>query len=89
MGQFGVCSTETKTAIIDGCMPGTLLEFPGHITMYLGEVDGKHYAISSVGSIMVRDGDELVFQPMNCVCITSLEDTFRRNGLNWLECMTH
>ena len=50
--------------------------------MYLGEVDGLHYVISSTGSIMQPGGTTV--QRIRGVIINTLEETIRGNGNSWL-----
>jgi hypothetical protein len=51
----------------------TTLQFPGHIMLYLGEIDGEPYAIHDLFAYTepVRDGDDLLV-PVNRVAVTSL-----------------
>ena len=51
--------------------------------MYLGEAEGLHYVVSTMGSILKR-GDEAL-ERIRGVAINTLEDTLRANGTSWLE----
>ncbi len=73
---------DQKKEVLDSLAPGSLLMFPGHITMYLGEVDGKYYVISDLGSLSESTGDVNV-KSIYTVSINSL-DVRRRNGNTWL-----
>ena len=43
-------STDEKLAVIKDLAPGSLISFPGHMTIYLGTVDGIPYVISATGT---------------------------------------
>lgn len=61
--------------------PGALLYFPGHIMLYLGEDDGRHYVLSAVGSFVPEGG-----APICCNGVVVNELSMRRkNGQSWLE----
>jgi hypothetical protein len=72
-----------KAAFIKTLTPGALIQFPGHITMYLGTVNGKSYVISDLGSLAESTGD-LNIKSVYSVSINSL-DVRRRSGKTWLE----
>lgn len=74
---------EARKDVLDGLPAGTILFFRGHEMMYLGESDGLHYVISSVGSIMNPNGEGI--QRIRSVVINTLEETIRGNGNSWLE----
>ncbi len=76
---------EEKKEAIRTCEPGSLLMFSGHITMYLGEANGKLYVISALGSLAESEtaGEEVKVQSMYGVAVNSL-DVRRRNGNTWL-----
>ena len=73
---------EAKAEAIGGMPAGTILFFRGHEMMYLGEANGLHYVLSSVGSIMAPGGDTT--QRIRGVVINTLEETVRGNGNTWL-----
>ena len=64
---------------------GTLLFFPGHEMLYLGQADGHEYVQSAVSSL-VKTGDTAVLRTRS-VLINTL-DTRRRNGITWLSALT-
>lgn len=76
---------EEKKEAIRSCEPGSLLMFSGHITMYIGEANGKLYVISAVGSLAESEtaGEEVNVQSMYGVAVNSL-DVRRRSGNTWL-----
>ncbi len=50
----------------------TLLEFPGHIGLYLGRVGGRHYVIHSLGSYYVRENGSDVERKVKRVVVSDL-----------------
>lgn len=80
---------DEKKVAIRTCEPGTLLMFPGHITMYIGEVDGKQYVISDLGSLAETEaqGTDVNVKSIYSVAVNSL-DVRRKNGNTWLKSMT-
>lgn len=61
---------------------GSILYLKGHVMLYLGEEDGKHYVISSMSSFIREDGGDVIMA--ESVAINTL-DIRRRNGNSWLE----
>ena len=76
------CTNEEKLEIIKDLPSGSLVNFSGHIMIYLGMVDGKPYTISATGSIGDGNGGK---QSVNSVIINNLIDVVRKNGKSWLE----
>ena len=72
-----------KAALLDTLPVGAILFFSGHEMLYLGEMNGRHYVISTVSSIMEPDSDRRL--RVRSVVINTLEDTRRANGRTWLE----
>ena len=54
--------------------------------MYLGEVNGFHYVISTMGSIM--NSGVGATERIRGVAINTLEESMRTNGATWLESLT-
>ena len=56
-------------------LPGlaTLLEFPGHIGLYLGKDRGRHYLIHSLGAYYTREGDRDVEHRVKRVVVSGLD----------------
>jgi monofunctional glycosyltransferase len=64
-------SVSTKRKHAGNWVPGkSLLRFPGHIMLYLGEYEGKYYAIHSVWGI--TNEEQKIFR-INSVAVTDLE----------------
>ncbi|MBR2699397.1 MAG: SH3 domain-containing protein [Clostridia bacterium] len=76
-------SAEEKAEALDALPVGTILFFKGHEMLYLGAHDGRHYVLSSVGSIMNPNGEGVL--RIRSVVINTLEDTVRGNGNTWLK----
>ena len=84
--DFGPMTDKEKKAAISKLPAGALLMFSGHITMYIGEVDGKQYVISDLGSLsetVESIGQEVSAKSRYCVSINSL-DVRRASGNTWL-----
>lgn len=86
----GVCKTwtfsenmsdEQKAAFISQMPPGTILAFPGHEMMYLGQENGKLYVISSVSNVRMP-GDTSNTRVRGGVINTL--DIWRRDNTTWL-----
>lgn len=80
---------EEKKKTLRSCEPGTLLMFPGHITMYIGEEKGKLYVISDLGSLAETEnvGEKVNVRSIYCVAVNSL-DVRRKNANTWLRSLT-
>ncbi len=76
-----------KISFLENAPAGTMLFFPGHIMIYLGNVDGIPYCISSVGSFATKDMEVGTYKSVNSVVITNMIDTTRKSGASWLECI--
>lgn len=63
---------DTKLAIISALEPGSLISFPGHMTIYLGTVDGVPYVISAVGTFVEPAGGSTEVLHPRSVVISSL-----------------
>ena len=74
---------EAKAEALDAVPVGSILFFRGHEMMYLGEVDGLHYVLSTMGYIK-KPGDETT-ERIRGVAINTLEETMRANSTTWLE----
>lgn len=92
--------SRTKRNLLCQTMPGSILRFPGHVMLYLGQLDGHFYTISSVSSVTPPKAAEEKY----CVCPNMVGDhvkslrvrsvlindlTVRRaNGKTWEESIT-
>ena len=65
-------SEEDKLAEIDKLEPGSLISFPGHMTIYLGTVDGIPYVISATGTFIEPAGGSTAQIHPETVIISSL-----------------
>jgi len=80
-------SVEEKEKIFDELAPGSIVFFPGHIMLYLGEYDGEYYVVSSVATMV--PGDTENGEIMNAhSCMISPMSTKRASGLTWMEAIT-
>lgn len=79
-----------KNSLLSSVEPGTLMGFPGHVFLYLGKVNGKHYVISALGSYYFDETDgEGTLQPVNAnsVSVNTLEMK-RKTGETWLSLLS-
>lgn len=81
--EFGeeVPDAEKETALRQ-TRPTSLLEFNGHVMMYLGEVGGRFYVISDVGTFAPSPSEDP--QDFSCVLVNTL-DAVRPNGKTWMQ----
>ncbi len=63
-----------KKKILDKAVPlATLLRMPGHIMLYLGKHEGKHYAIHSIWGIQKKGPSEVQTHKIGKVLVTDLD----------------
>lgn len=74
---------EKKAILLSDTPPGAILEFPGHIMIYLGENDGLYYDINNVSSFYDDLYPEKGKIKARCTLINDLS-TKRANGKTWL-----
>lgn len=80
-------STKEKLEAIEKLEPGSLVSFPGHMTIYIGTVDGVPYVISAVGTfVQPEPGSNTVLHPRSVV-LSSL-NVRRKNMVTWLDTST-
>ncbi|MBQ3379862.1 MAG: SH3 domain-containing protein [Clostridia bacterium] len=75
-------STEEKEAVLDEMPLGTILNFPGHQMLYLGEYEGEYYVLSTIGSVS-SPWEEGKRQRVRSVTLNTL-DMRRMNGKTWM-----
>jgi len=81
---------ERDTILTAEVKPGAILGFPGHIMIYLGEHEGKHYVMSATGGYgeyYDESTDAYSYSQTRSVYINSL-DIKRASGTSWLESLT-
>lgn len=79
-------SSTRKAELLNHMPVGTLLIFPGHVMMYLGEENGEYYCISATGSMKIDEDGEVI--RVRSVLVNSLNSTWRGNGKTWLDSIT-
>lgn len=79
-------SDETKSEMLRHTPAGSILFFPGHIMMYLGEENERFYVISATGSMVPEDSATGEVIPYQTVMVNDLSAT-RKNGKTWLQSM--
>jgi hypothetical protein len=77
---------QAKAKVLDSLPGGTILFLRGHEMMYLGEVNGFHYVISTVASIMNSGVGET--ERIRSVAINTMEQSMRTDGVTLLESLT-
>lgn len=78
-------SDAQRLADLKNVMPGAILRFPGHIMIYLGQVNGEAYCISALGSFVPEDDGVVISSKTVMVNTLSVK---RRSGKTWLQCIT-
>lgn len=81
-------SDSEKIDTINALMPGSFVNFPGHIMMYIGSIDGEPYVISSVSTFATLDMPDGSIMKVNTVTVNNLVKTKRKSGKTWLSSMT-
>ena len=79
-------SAEKKT-VLDQLPPGSLLRFPGHMMMYLGQRNGKYYVISALSNFVPEDAETNEAIHPRSIMINTL-DVRRLDGTTWLDNLT-
>jgi hypothetical protein len=71
LGPLEGKTVEEKKKILDRAIPlATLLRMPGHIMLYLGKHEEKHYAIHSIWAVQKGGKSGTVYQKIGKVVIT-------------------
>ena len=84
--KFSEMTTDERKATLKKMDPGTIIQFPGHEMLYLGEADGRYYTINVVSSMvspLEGETGNTVLRVRN-VIVNDLS-TRRANGKTWLE----
>jgi len=73
LGPLEGKTVEEKKKILDRAIPlATFLRMPGHIMLYLGKHEEKHYAIHSIWAVQKGGKSGTVYQKIGKVVITDL-----------------
>lgn len=80
-------TTDERKALLDTLPAGTILIFPGHEVLYLGEDNGLYYTINDVYSLVPPNQPGVVVKPKS-VIVNDLS-TLRGNGTTWLDNLTY
>lgn len=77
---------DEKNMVLKNMEPGTILQFPGHEMLYLGEKDGYYYTINDISSMVSpaegETGDSVL--RVRSVIVNDLS-TKRKNGKQWYD----
>ncbi len=74
LGPLEGKTMEEKKKILDKAPPlATLLRMPGHIMLYLGKHEGKHYAIHGIWGIQTGGQSGSKYQKIGKVVVTDLD----------------
>ena len=88
--KFGDMTDEEKALTLNYMEPGTILQFPGHEMLYLGEKDGRYYTINDVSSLVSpvegETGTDVL--RVRSVIVNDLS-TRRKNGYQWFDQITN
>lgn len=74
-------SDQEKLELLRKLPTGSPVFFDGHAMLWLGEVDGHAYVLSSVGSFGQDEGG---VDEVNTVCVNTLDSSYRADGRTWL-----
>ncbi len=84
-------SVAKKESLLSSLEAPTLLGFPGHVFMYLGNFEGKNYVLSALGSYYEEAAvlSEVKYLPIyaNSVSINTLE-VRRKTGETWADLLS-
>lgn len=82
--QLSGMTDAEKKRVLDSLPTGSILEFPGHEMLYLGQKNGRYYTINDVSSLCLDTEAGATKYRVRDTVINSLEDTKRANGHTWL-----
>ena len=73
---------EEKLEVLKNAPIGSLVQFRGHIMIYLGMVNDEPYVISALGSFLAKPDGKVINS--NTMMINNMMRTYRGNGNTWL-----
>lgn len=73
---------EEKLEVLNNAPIGSLVQFRGHIMIYLGMVNDEPYVISALGSFLAKPDGQVINS--NTMMINNMMRTYRGNGNTWL-----
>ena len=82
--DFDGKATKERQKILDQLKPGSILNQPGHITLYLGKVNGRYYVIDDTGGFAPVGNSTPVSARIRTVVVNEL-GVRRANGVTWLD----
>lgn len=84
--EMGEMDVPGKEAFLRSLAPGTILQFPGHEMIYLGESGGHFYTINDVSTLInpLQAQEDATISRVRSVIVNDLS-TRRKNGHTWLE----
>lgn len=77
-------TAEEKRALLRTLPAGTVLYFPGHTMLWLGERNGRALCLSAAGNFWPEGSCGGAPRPVNTCAVTTLE-VVRANGRTWLD----
>jgi hypothetical protein len=80
-------SRETRRLMLSAIKPGTVLFMNGHVMMYLGKHNDKHYMIHNFAAYGEKDGSNIKYCPAYKVAVTSV-DLLTPEGVPYLDKLT-
>ena len=76
-------SDRQKKTALDMLPAGSILIDWPHVMLYLGAVEGRHYAINAMQDVLDKETNSMI--RLRSVIVNSVEDTFVEDGRSWLE----
>lgn len=78
-------SEQDKLAAMASLQPGDLLYFPGHVSLYLGRVDGDVFMIHDVNTLIYPTAEGMYHGTLNGVAVTPLQPLFANAQQSYLQ----
>jgi len=84
--DMSLMTDDERHQLLRDMEPGTILQFPGHEMLYVGERDGRYYTINDVSSLVSPAEGETGMEVLRVrsVILNDLS-TRRRTGKQWFE----